>query len=313
MINKPSKKVLSILSLVFVLVVIIILSTNNDMDTNKIIVTNKSDLLSSELNDTDSDGLLDWEEDAWETNLRLADTDGDGTSDGEEVRKGRNPLVVGPNDFIESGTKESMLVEQKRISDSFEEGTVSDNLSKKLFASYIENEGGDLSLLEQGDVLDKIISESVNQVSFDNIYSVNNLQTLDSINNHDLKNYANKFAELEYNKILAASSISSNSDTVVSELIPIINNHHKLLMELVVPSRLVDEHLIIANEYNNYGIAMYNILLSEEDPVKALLSIKKLEEAQVLQNAAFKSIADFFVERGIIFSNEEFGIIWSTI
>jgi len=49
-------------------------------------------------NDSDNDGLKDWEEEIYQTDLAKPDTDGDGTLDGDEVAADRDPLVAGPND-----------------------------------------------------------------------------------------------------------------------------------------------------------------------------------------------------------------------
>ena len=56
------------------------------------------------INDTDEDGLKDWEEALFRTNSGVADTDGDGTNDGEEIRKGRDPLKSGPEDALATST-----------------------------------------------------------------------------------------------------------------------------------------------------------------------------------------------------------------
>ncbi len=48
--------------------------------------------------DSDQDGLKDWEEAIWQTNMHKADSDGDGTPDGEEVAQNRDPRLAGPND-----------------------------------------------------------------------------------------------------------------------------------------------------------------------------------------------------------------------
>lgn len=50
--------------------------------------------------DTDNDGLKDWEELLWRTDLSKPDSDGDGTADGEEVAANRNPLKPGPDDQL---------------------------------------------------------------------------------------------------------------------------------------------------------------------------------------------------------------------
>lgn len=51
--------------------------------------------------DSDHDGLTDRQEAYWRTDPKNPDTDGDGFTDGEEVLTGHNPLVKGPNDFLD--------------------------------------------------------------------------------------------------------------------------------------------------------------------------------------------------------------------
>ncbi len=43
--------------------------------------------------DTDYDGLPDWKERLYGSDINNPDTDGDGTNDGAEVRLGRNPVM----------------------------------------------------------------------------------------------------------------------------------------------------------------------------------------------------------------------------
>lgn len=45
--------------------------------------------------DMDGDGLYDWQENLYNTNIRIQDTDGDGVNDGEEVKNGHDPAVYG--------------------------------------------------------------------------------------------------------------------------------------------------------------------------------------------------------------------------
>ncbi len=61
--------------------------------------------------DSDNDGLRDWEEVLYRTDPHKPDTDGDGTPDGEEVKLGRDPAVPNtskdttqPNDFMATST-----------------------------------------------------------------------------------------------------------------------------------------------------------------------------------------------------------------
>lgn len=47
--------------------------------------------------DNDKDGLKNWQEKLWGTDLEKADSDNDGTLDGEEVKENRNPLKKPPD------------------------------------------------------------------------------------------------------------------------------------------------------------------------------------------------------------------------
>lgn len=50
--------------------------------------------------DTDKDGLTNRDESYWNTDFQNPDSDGDGFLDGEEVASGHDPLIPGPNDFL---------------------------------------------------------------------------------------------------------------------------------------------------------------------------------------------------------------------
>ena len=49
------------------------------------------------LQDSDNDGLQNWEEELYKTDPINPDSDGDGASDGEEIKVGRNPALAGPD------------------------------------------------------------------------------------------------------------------------------------------------------------------------------------------------------------------------
>jgi len=60
--------------------------------------------------DTDNDGIPDFEESLWGTDMNNPDSDGDGTRDGEEVLIGRDPSKAGPDDAVET----PLLLNKKR-------------------------------------------------------------------------------------------------------------------------------------------------------------------------------------------------------
>jgi len=60
----------------------------------------KETIITSNNKDTDNDGLKDWEENLYKTDLLNPDTDADGYLDGEEINSSHNPLVKGPGDEL---------------------------------------------------------------------------------------------------------------------------------------------------------------------------------------------------------------------
>lgn len=102
--------------------------------------------LNNGLSDTDGDGLIDRDEVYWRTDINNRDTDGDGFLDGEEILTGHNPLVKGPNDFLDP--KENAT---KRITDLAVGGIMAGDLdpnspnyeaSVKLLAEAMANQYG---------------------------------------------------------------------------------------------------------------------------------------------------------------------------
>lgn len=61
------------------------------------------------LQDSDQDGLKDWEEVLFATNPHNPDTDGDGASDLEEVKTNRDPVKPGPDDARPISTTTPMV------------------------------------------------------------------------------------------------------------------------------------------------------------------------------------------------------------
>ena len=76
--------------------------------------------------DSDNDGLKDWEEQIYGTDPKKADTDGDKTPDGEEIRLNRDPLKPGPNDKLPEP-----LAEKKETP-----ATAENNLTQKLIDKF---------------------------------------------------------------------------------------------------------------------------------------------------------------------------------
>lgn len=65
--------------------------------------------LQADPDDTDGDGLLDWQEELYGTSKKLRDTDGDRVTDAQEIAQGHNPLIYG------EGLNDENVIPQNKI------------------------------------------------------------------------------------------------------------------------------------------------------------------------------------------------------
>ena len=87
------------------------------------------------LKDSDNDGLKDWEEELYKTDINNPDTDGDGYLDGEEIDSGNNPLIKAPGDkftFYPLPLGDKYNITKK---------VLTDEMINSLFDSYIAQKG----------------------------------------------------------------------------------------------------------------------------------------------------------------------------
>lgn len=107
-----SQKARWILAILVLLVIVWVVISNTSRPVKQTKRTDSASLLLREeqlkkLNqDTDKDGLKDWEEAIYRTDPTKADTDADGTKDGDEIAMNRDPLIKGPKDQMATSTDE---------------------------------------------------------------------------------------------------------------------------------------------------------------------------------------------------------------
>lgn len=117
--------------------------------------------------DADQDGLPDWEEKLWGTDVNSSDTDGDGTSDGEEVKLGQNP------DGKENTTNFEKIIEANQTYRNFVEQidsgvrvlpTLTSNKLTATTTLPLEN-----PVRVYGNILGKIISENAPKTTTESV------------------------------------------------------------------------------------------------------------------------------------------------
>ncbi|MBI3442647.1 MAG: hypothetical protein HY007_02685 [Candidatus Sungbacteria bacterium] len=114
--------------------------------------------------DSDGDGLRDWEETLYHTDPHNPDTDGDGTPDGEEVKLGRDPTKPNtsknprePNDLMATSTPET--IQNNSVQDQNLTKRLAEEVGKQIIVQRIAHPDVPFDPQTAGqDVVDNFIS-----------------------------------------------------------------------------------------------------------------------------------------------------------
>lgn len=238
---------------------------------NKIAEDLKQRLAEEANKDSDNDGLKDWEEALYGTNLQSPDTDGDGTPDGEEIRTGRDPLKKSPNDkvIIPLKSPETTSFDSSNSTHAFTQSILSD----QTFQNILNQQGGG-----------KISADTIEQY-LKNLPTKQLLNAPDTINTSSLnisndtsadavKNYFESFADIF---IQNGEAFTQGDDLTIAYTALSTNNEaeFKKLDSMVTAF----EHII--QEANKLPIPK-NILWFHQKEIELLVKTKK--EISILRN-----------------------------
>ncbi len=265
--------------------------TNLDVNSAKI----KSDI------DSDSDGLLDWEEDLFGTMRDKKDSDGDGTLDGDEVNLERNPAISGSDSLSQ---KAVTINGSSKLSEN-----ENDFIKSLLGASYsLKNADG--TTLEGA--TSKLTSIAEKSFTFKQ-YTFSDLKSISGSSSESLRFYGSAFATIQ---VTLLTDMAKNQDSIATNL-KILGDIYakaaKNLSEIAVPSDVLSIHLKIINNYSTVASAYYAFEEYRENPIKATIAIKAFTEASENHEKEVKTIASYLQQNGIIYSSQEVGGYWNRI
>lgn len=272
--------------------------TNNQKETTQLINKEVQQTLK---NDSDGDGLKDWEEILWKTDPHNSDTDGDGTGDNSEVLAGRNPLIAGPNDFL---SKDIVLPEDNQ--NNYAENkplTQTDLLSRELFAGYVAlKQNNQLGTEKENQFVENLINKNLNSLEevTSPIYTLNNLKIISSDSTNSLHTYLTTvksiFQEninMEYELIIVKNSLETKNQKELEKLDTNIKKHQEVQLQLLqteVPHNLAIFHLemikIFSNLFNDIE-KMKTILF---DPLSGIIGVEMYSQDENLLQEEWKAI-----------------------
>lgn len=240
--------------------------------------------------DSDSDGLKDWEEALWKTDPQKSDTDNDGTNDANEIKLNRDPLKQNinpsnqePSDKIDP----TIIANEKKIEEEYKNLTVTERISRELFAQYIATKkiGQDLTETDMINILNNTLID-LPEVSFQN-HNENELTIIDSSDNETLKKYANNVGKIiitnlkvptediesiinDLSLVESDERIQIEAEKIFQRFTPLIENNKRIIQGLLqtdTPKILVKEHLNTINSFEKIYTDLDLIQKSAKDLV----------------------------------------------
>lgn len=262
---------------------------------------------SNQEQDSDNDGLKDWEELTWKTDPCIPDTDKDGYLDGEETAAGYNPLQPSPGDKLPD----------REVSPRALPGNLTQSLAKNLAQKTVEgqiqpmtNETDFDALSANHPVISKAIQEVIDQsyeeftlpnISDEEIViSDNNSSEAIQFYRQQVSQTMNKWAgeigidrgELfETETHLFYEAIRSRDFTEINKYIKFHEKIYDEIKKIPVPSEFKDTHkaqLGIFWIMNNIYKAIRQI---DADPIKTTLA---LEQYEAVNNLSLQLAEEIF-------------------
>lgn len=267
--------------------------------------------------DSDRDGLKDWEEELWRTDPLNPDTDKDGTGDAEEIKKGRNPVIPGPNDKLDSESVATKINPgaKKVVSDT-------ERLARELFATYLSTrqEGLPLNQNEIANIIDTV-SASVPEES-PRLFTEKEAKSFSGETPEALHVYGNALGALlkkpwpsRENELAIFERVirDENPETArldLANLTPIAlayGNFGKAIAAMSAPQSGLAIHLRVANTAVEIGTAISGMGAAFDDPIKTISSVARYLEAAPRLGETLSALRNFFETRGISFAETEDG------
>lgn len=271
----PSKKFTIItLSIVGLAIVIFLfdrfLFKNNKISFNKDSNDEPQTLLVKNLveNDTDGDGIADWEESLWGTDPEKTDTNADGVPDGTEIAQKKKDIQAGNPDSNDENLNDTAKFSREFFSTVLslqQSGNLNNETMSQLsnkIAENIKNEAQSQTYYTEKDI---ILTKTDDQKS-QKAYYIKVLNTL--------KMYQNKNIGLELEII--NKSINTQTSASLNGLTQISINYDKLakdFLKIPVPSSISGDHIDFINSTENISKALITIQQLYENPVVGITGV----------------------------------------
>ncbi len=255
--------------------------------------------------DTDKDGLFDWQERLYHTDINNKDTDGDGINDLAEVNRGTDPT----DPFDKKRQEVEIVKEQKETKKSYKEDetlTKTDIVARDFFVKLMELKQSKLALNKnaQKQVIDELISS--NQIVLTNKYKIDDLKISKKISElkfkNNLKKIISKYKINEFQSEIQLLSlyVKTNDKKYIAQIIQQVSQYRKLekdLLDISVP----ESSGLLYLEYVNSFVLFIDIVETfdkfKDDPVLVSSMILLYNNVERRLTESSSALAFFLNER----------------
>ncbi len=273
--------------------------------------------------DTDNDGLKDWEEGLWKTDPTRKDTDFDNTSDGEEVQLGRNPLVAGPNDDLNTSEGEpfsTTTTQTKNLS-------ATDLFARDFFTKYLQLKKTGATLDDES--AEQLVASIIGDSSFISsiktavtLYTTTDLEIMADSSAGSLRKYGNSAGkailayppEGENELVIMRRALETQNAKELEKLTLIADSYAVLtetLVQMPVPKIAASMHLKLINGYNQLSKSLKGVQKIYIDPVGALASVGEYQRASEEIFETLREGAILFEKNAVTFTQNEEGYVFT--
>jgi len=232
--------------------------------------------------DSDGDGLKDWEETIFRTDPHNPDTDGDGTSDKDEIAQGRDPLKAGPNDKI-------VILEQKQSAAVVDANNVTRDFTEKFVKGPITQilAGGGKPTIDTKTV-EYYTNDLLNQHVLTKAHIFTQTEILNTSDDSIQARYqyfkdfdltfkpfrSRKETEID---IVTQTFRDQNYDELkkLDEHIALYNSMIEKLKATKTPPSLQGFHISVLNYFSQFKLAAELMRNAANDPILTLLAVRE--------------------------------------
>lgn len=314
MLKLPSKRfIVAILIAVGITGVSFVISQDRSKTTNSIVSNGTEEMglsqESSATKDSDLDGLYDWEESLWGTDMNDSDTDDDGTSDGDEVSQNRNPLIAGPNDVLYNN---SDLVSPDTTEEEFSEA------KQEFYSAFLQQRGEEIREMTVEALIQDFNAE---EFSDKEKYSLSDLNTSSQSDEVFIRAYGNTLGEIfaryankddyPYDEVAIFGRSMQNKNSSELFKLEFVSLAYKNLAEDLlateIPMSAAENHLLLVNGYDMLSETTDTMRFLLEDPLRSGLAYETYVGQTAVNQAIFFNLVLYFQNKDIIFNENEPG------